>query len=361
MSDPLLKAVDLRWSGKGDFTLDVPSIEVLKGEVLVILGRSGSGKSTLLRCLGLLEKPKAGKIFWDGAELSNGREALAVRRKMALVQQKPCLFDMTVDDNIAYGLAIRGVERGAVRKRVKEAMELLHIGYLSGRGTMALSGGEAHRVSLARALVTDPELLLIDEPFLSLDHSLRIHLRRDVKSILREKGISAVYITHERDDALFMADRVAVMSSGNLVQIGDPAEIFNRPASLEVAKCVGFETVWEGSVEKSVDGLLDIRVGNTLVQAVSDEITSGKVFVTIRPEEVTLIKGGHRDLTSARNCIAGKVVSLEPQTAVYRVVVDAGFPLVAYITKQSSEEMGLKAGDDVTSTFKAHSVHVIGR
>ncbi len=361
MSAPLLKAFDLRWSGKGAFLLDIPSIEVMKGEVLVILGTSGSGKSTLLRCLGLLDRPNGGMILWEEGVVKGEAEALRIRRKMALVQQKPCLFDMTVDENIAYGLVIRKTKRAVIDRKVKEAMKLLHIEHLSGRGIMALSGGEAHRVSLARALITKPELLLIDEPFLSLDHSLKVHLRRDVKEILRSHCMTALYVTHERDDALFMADRVAVMAGGRIVQIGTPTEIFNRPSSLEVAQCVGFETVCEGVVENCSEGLLDIRVGSSLIQAVTQDISSGNVFVTVRPEEVTLIRGDRKDTTSARNCMAGKVTSLEHQMAVCRVTVDTGFPLVAYITKLSHCEMNLQVGDTVTSTFKAHSVHVIER
>ncbi|MGV8119497.1 MAG: ABC transporter ATP-binding protein [Candidatus Xenobiia bacterium LiM19] len=361
MSAPLLKAVDLRWSSKGSFVLDIPSFEVMKGEVLVILGQSGSGKTTLLRFLGLLDRPERGRIIWEGLNVTSARDFLKVRRKMALVQQKPCLFDMTVNENVAYGLAIRKTGREIMDRKVKEAMKLLHIEYLAGRGIMALSGGEAHRVSLARALVTEPELLLIDEPFLSLDYSLKAHLRQELKRILRESRMTALYITHERNDALFMADRVAVMVGGKIVQSGTAAEVFNRPSSLEVAKSVGFETVCEGTVVSSREGLLDIRVGSSLIQAVSSEISSGDVFVTIRPEEVVLARGERKDTISARNCIVGKVNSVEPQSAMCRVSVDAGFPLVAYITKQSQEEMNLQTDDIVTSMFKAHSVHVIER
>jgi len=361
MSAPLLQAVDLRWSSKGSFVLEIPSFGVMQGEVLVILGASGSGKSTLLRFLGLLDKPDSGRIIWKGRHVKTVNDCLNVRRKMALVQQKPCLFDMTVDENIAYGPAIRKMGRDAVAMKVREAMKLLHIEHLAGRGVVALSGGEAHRVSLARALITEPELLLIDEPFLSLDYSLKVHLRQELKRILRESCTTALYITHERNDALFMADKVAVMVGGKIVQSGTPAEVFNRPSSLEVAKSVGFETVCEGAVEKSREGLLDIRVGSSVIQAVSTEISTGDVFITIRPEEVTLVRGELNDIISARNCVVGKVTSVEPQAAVYRVSVDAGFPLTAYITRQSQAEMNLKAGDIVTSTFKAHSVHVIGR
>ena len=225
----------------GDRTiLEVRSLDIAPGEILAILGPNGAGKSTLLRVMGLLERPAEGKVFFRGVEPAP-RERLAVRRRMATVFQEPLLLGASVYANVALGLKLRGLDRTSIAARVGPWLERLGIGHLAARSVRTLSGGEAQRASLARALVLEPELLLLDEPFSSLDGPTREELLADLSAILRDGGMTTVFVTHDRNEAAVLADRVGVLIGGRLLQLGPTAEVFARPKNEAVARFVGRE------------------------------------------------------------------------------------------------------------------------
>jgi len=341
--------------------LSVPHLEVRVGEVLAVVGPNGAGKSTLLQVMALLEQPAAGDVFFDGRRVEGDR--LPYRRRMAVLFQEPLLLDTSVEKNVRSGLSLRGLPRGEQAQRTAYWLERLGIAHLARRPARSLSGGEAQRVSLARALALEPEVLLLDEPFAALDPSIRESFLNDLEGILREGRLTTVFVTHDRTEALRLGERVAVMMDGSIRQVGTAAEVFATPVDEEVAAFVGVETIVRGRVQSLADGLATIDVGGAAVQAMVPSLDSGgEVLVCLRPEDVVLEPAGlDSHPTSARNHLRGTVRRITTIGGQVRVVLDCGFTLVALITKQSLEEMSLGAGDEVVASFKATAAHVIPR
>jgi tungstate transport system ATP-binding protein len=356
---PVLGARGIRVRYGAADVLDVGELDVRRGEVLAIVGPNGSGKSTLLRVLALLETPTAGEVRMDG-RLVDPANALTERRRMATVFQQPALARASVADNVALGLRFRGVAAHEVAARVDRWLARLRIDALRDRSARSLSGGEAQRVALARALVLEPEVLLLDEPFAALDAPARAALIPEVGEILRADGVTTVLVTHDRAEAQALADRVAVLLDGRIRQLDDTARVFWAPASEEVARFVGVETIVEGQVESVQGGVATVAVGLRRVEVVAEASVGERVRVAIRPEDVTLLATGEPwPITSVRNRLDGVVSTVVASTPSVRVVVDCGFPLVAALTARSVRELGLRPGVAVTTVFKASAAHLI--
>jgi len=339
--------------------LRVPHLDVIEGEVLAVLGPNGAGKSTMLQVLGLLERPATGEVLFGG-ELALGRE-LELRRRMAAVFQDPLLLDRSVAANVGLGLSLRGMPRRERTERVDRWLARFDIDGLAHRSCRHLSGGEAQRVSLARAFVLEPEILLLDEPFSALDQPTRDSLVGELASVLAETAVTAVFVTHDRDEAARLAHRVAVLAGGDLRQVGPTAEVYSTPADETVARYVGVETVAPARVLTSNDGLVILGVGEAQVEAVANGFPADEALVCLRPEDVVLYPGGVDVPGSARNHLRGVVRRITPSGAEVRVAVDCGFPLIASITRRSLEELGLAVGSAVVASFKATAVHLIAR
>jgi tungstate transport system ATP-binding protein len=356
----VLEIRDLLVCRAGRPVLQVPQLDILDKETLAVIGPNGAGKSTLLLVLGRLIKIECGRLLFRGKQVDSLGD-LAYRRKIGLVFQDPLLLDVSVFDNVAAGLRFRGLANHLVRPRVNLWLERLGIAGLAKRPGRSLSGGEAQRVSLARAFALDPDVLLLDEPFSSLDAPTRASLLEDFHSLIRSVSISTVFVTHDLDEALLLGDRVAVMLAGHLAQVGLPAEVFNAPADPEIARFVGVETVIPGRVLGCQGGLAQVEAGGFKFEAVG-EITAGRsVYLCLRPEDITIWAQPVEQASSARNKLAGRLVKLIPQGPLVKVVLDCGFPVVALITRSSAFELGLKPGDEVSASFKASVVHMIVR
>jgi tungstate transport system ATP-binding protein len=341
------------------FTLEVPALDVGAGEVLAVIGPNGSGKSTLLRVLGLLERPEAGQVLVGGRPV-DARDALAERRRTATVFQEPLLADTTVAANVALGLRFRGVGGAEVERRVPRWLARLGVGALGARAARTLSGGEAQRVALARALVLEPELLLLDEPFASLDQPSRTALIADLGTILRQDRITTVLVTHHRGEAQALADRVAVLIGGRLCQLDETARVFHAPASEDVARFVGVETIVTGRVLGREAGVTRVEVAGHTLEVAAPVETGARVRLAIRPEDVTLRLPGERGgASSARNALTGSVARITVTDAGVRILVECGFPLVALVTPRSVTDLGLVEGMQVAAQFKASALHVI--
>ncbi len=355
----LLKVEDLLVRRGGVTVLDIPALEVLQGQVLSLIGPNGAGKSTLMLTLAGLLKPAGGNLFFRGERIADG--GFAYRRRIAMVFQEPLLFDMTVFGNVAAGLKIRGVGRGETDRTVPEYLERFGISHLAKRSARKLSGGEAQRTSLARAFVTRPEIVFLDEPFSALDPPTREALTGDLERILRETHTTAIASTHDQTEALRLADRIAVVNEGRIAQIGPVAEVMNRPVDEFVASFVGVETVLPGRVLRTSNGVFVAAVEGGEIQAVGHVRTGDGVLCCIRPEQVTLSTNTPFSESSARNVFAGTIRKITPLGLFIRVRVDCGFDIVAYVTRQSLEELALAEGKAVTASFKATAVHVIPR
>jgi tungstate transport system ATP-binding protein len=276
-----------------------------------------------------------------------------------MVFQEPLLFDTTVFNNIASGLRIRGIEKDKTHARVTEQLERFGIKHLSQRSARTLSGGEAQRTSLGRAFALQPEVLLLDEPFASLDPPTRDSLIEDLESVLHQTRTTAIFATHDRLEALRLSNRIAVMNGGSILQIGSPEEVMNRPASEFVASFVGVETILAGRAIKKDGGTFVASVSGQEIEAVGDVHLGETVVLCVRPENVTLLIRPSQEGTSARNIFPGRIVKITSLGLYQKVHLDCGFPLVAYVTNHSLEELSLAEGKEVKASFKATAVTVM--
>jgi tungstate transport system ATP-binding protein len=338
--------------------LAVPRLDVREGEVLAAVGPNGSGKSTLIQVIALLERPASGRVVMDGEPVSGS--PLRYRRRMSVVFQEPLLLDTSVEGNVRAGLLLRGISGAAAGRRAARWLEQFGIAHLARRSARTLSGGEAQRTSLARAMVLEPELLLLDEPFAALDAPTRAALIDDLDRVLSQSRTTTVFVTHDRGEALRLGDRVAVLMNGGIRQIGSPSEVFAAPADPEVAAFVGIETIVPGRVRSVTDGLARVEVCGRELEA-SAQGVEGDVLVCVRPEDVVLSLPAEAPPSSARNRVPATIRRITPAGPHARVELDAGFPLVAFITNRSLEDLGVDAGRRVVATFKATAVHLIPR
>jgi tungstate transport system ATP-binding protein len=255
------------------------------------------------------------------------------------------------------------LDRRTIDRRVQPWLERLDIGHLMRRRARSLSGGEAQRTSLARALALDPEILFLDEPFSPLDPPTREALLLDLERILRETGITTVFVTHDRDEAFMFGDRIAVLIGGKLLQTGPTTEVFARPENLEVAHFVGFDTKIPGVVESASEQSAQVRVNGGYAQVVGNYHAGEQLFLCLRPEDITVgLPGAEGAKPSACNQLHGKALKVTPWGAHYRVAAACGENrLVAFIARPSFLGLKIAEGDEIVASFKASAVHVIKR
>jgi len=275
--------------------VDDLSLEVSESEMLVLVGPSGCGKTTSLRCLAGLERPTSGRISIGERVVTAIDEGAFVppeKREIGMVFQSYAIWPhMTVFENVAYPLRAIGVPRQALRERVMGALELVHLKALAERYSSQISGGQQQRVALARSLVAEPKLLLFDEPLSNLDASLRLQMRVEIKELQSRLGFTAVYVTHDQTEAMAIANRIAIMDNGVLLQVGSPREIYESPANSFVAGFMGTTNLLKGKVADSDGRSACVGIGDGIEVRVADPPSVGaddEVFVSIRPEELSL-------------------------------------------------------------------------
>jgi molybdate/tungstate transport system ATP-binding protein len=337
-----------------EFKLQEINLEVKQGEYFVILGPTGAGKTLLLETIAGFYIPDRGEVWLEGREVTC---VPSEKRGIGFIYQDYSLFPhMTVEQNILFGLRVQNTSATETnRKRVQELMEWLNISQLAHRYPRTLSGGEQQKVAIARAIAIKPRILLLDEPLSALDRRTQDYLRDELKRVKAEFGITMVHVTHDQTEAMLLADRIAVMMQGRIVQVGTPREIFNKPLNEELADFVGIENILPGVIRSNEQGIIEIEVdSSTVVYAVS-EFRDGAVKVFVRPENIILSK--HVDQSSARNVMKGQIERQYEAGPLVRVKLDNG--LVSLITRQARDELKLQQGDEVFATFKATAVHVV--
>ncbi|HJW90648.1 MAG TPA: ABC transporter ATP-binding protein [Anaerolineales bacterium] len=324
---PVLNLINIHKSYSSLPVLRGISFELQAGEVLGVLGPSGSGKSTLLMILAGLEKPERGEIRWNG-ELIN--ETPPHRRGFGLMFQDYVLFPhMNVFANIAFGLRMAWLAPGEIKARVEEMLELVGLAGFEGRDVNTLSGGEQQRVALARALAPQPRLLMLDEPLGSVDRTLRERLMVDIREILRQMGQTAIYVTHDQEEAFALSDRIVLIRAGTVEQAGAPQEIYRRPASLFVARFLGLGNLINGEA-RPIEGrtVLHTRIG----PFPSPTSTSGPVIVLLRPEAARLAPTGDFSIkgqvaeASFRGSQCRLVVAMEGERLTFDFPSNADLP-----------------------------------
>jgi molybdate transport system ATP-binding protein len=339
--------------GSLDLRVDV---QVADGEVLAVLGPNGAGKSTLLRVLAGLLPPDDGRAIVDGQpwdDVPGGTRLPAHRRSVGVVFQDALLFPhLTIAHNVEFGLRTRGVGRAARQDAAAAWLARVGLDGMAGRHPAELSGGQAQRAALARALVGEPALLLLDEPLSALDARTRLEVRAELRRHLAAFPGSTVLVTHDPVDAMALADRVVVLEDGRTVQAGTPAEVSRRPRTDYVARLVGLSLL-PGTGEGRTVRLED---GGTV--AVTEDV-SGPVFAAVRPESVALYLA--RPEGSPRNVWPARLVGATPHGATVRCELDGEVSLVADVTATSFAELGLAPGSEVWATVKASEVAVYAR
>ena len=337
--------------GALDLSVD---IEVRPGEVLALLGPNGAGKSTLLRCLAGLAAVDAGRIMIDSNAVDDPAVAAFVEpedRSVGFVFQNYVLFEhMTIVENVAFGLRASGTPKARALATAHDWLKRVGLAELAAVRPKALSGGQAQRVALVRALATSPRVLLLDEPLAALDVGTRATVRRDLHRHLESFEGMAILVTHDPVDAYALADRVAILDAGRIVQIGTLAEVTARPRSRYGADLVGVNLV-SGNVS---EGVLATSSGARVVIA---DAPAGPSLAIIRPHSISLVRD-HPEGSSARNVWAGTVAEIDRLGERARVSIDGLLPLTAEITVAALEAMQLRSGDDLFATVKATDIEV---
>ncbi len=269
-------------------------LDVNEGEILTLLGPSGCGKTTTLRCVAGLEKPEEGDIVIDGKPMLSDGFVPPSKRGIGMVFQNYAVWPhMRVFGNIVYGMKLQGIPRQSIRERAQQVLELVGLSGLEERYPSQLSGGQQQRVALARALVRNPKVLLLDEPLSNLDAKLREKMRFEIKSLVRRMGITSVYVTHDQAEAMVISDRIAVMDSGNVVQIGTAQEIYEKPANRFVADFIGTMNFMSGEVVQVLKDTDAVYVRTEFSEkmlcktpGITATTPGKKVYASIRPEDV---------------------------------------------------------------------------
>jgi putative spermidine/putrescine transport system ATP-binding protein len=281
------------------------SIAVARGEFVSLLGPSGCGKTTLLRIIAGLLTPDTGTISVAGHDLTR---IAAHKRNIGVVFQNYALFPhLTVAENIAFGLHARRIPKAEVAQRVAEALSLVRMEEFATRGVTSLSGGQQQRIAVARSIAVKPALLLLDEPFSALDRKLRETMQIELRRLLRDLGITSIFVTHDQDEALVMSDRIAVMDEGRIEHFGIASEIYGRPKSLFVLEFVGQSTRMHGTTLTSGAGVVGVETALGHVRSPGAFLSGSKVVVAVRPEMITLGEGPPSEYNSLRAVLADVV------------------------------------------------------
>ncbi len=298
MSGVHIEAVDLVFRYGDTVALDGLSLAVPEGSVTVVVGPSGGGKTTLLQVIAGLAEPERGDVRFDGVSVLG---LPSEKRDLGVVFQSYALFPhLTVEDNVAFGLVVRGLARRSARRRVSEVLERLEIHRLARRLPSQLSGGERQRVALARALAFGPRALLLDEPLAALDARLRLALRDDVAERLRQAGLSALYVTHDQEEAMAIGDRVAVVHRGRVEQVGTPEDLYQRPATTFVARFFGEANFIAGRWEAEARRFVSELGAWELPPGVAAPAAAGEAELMVRPEALRPAAGGERPHLAGR-------------------------------------------------------------
>ncbi len=263
------------------------SLEIRQGEFFTLLGPSGCGKTTLLRIIAGFTKPDSGMVWIGDVRL----DALpAHRRDIGMVFQNYAIFPhLTVFDNVAYGLRARRVPDADIRRRVEEALRLVHLEAQATRMPHQLSGGQQQRVATARALVIQPRILLMDEPLSNLDAKLRVEMRTEIRRLQRDLGITTIYVTHDQEEALAISERLAVMNAGRVEQVGLPWDVYQAPGSAFVAQFIGASNALSGRLVGTEGEWARVEIGGWIVRARRAGVATGRALVVFRPEAVELL------------------------------------------------------------------------
>ncbi|OPX86480.1 MAG: Maltose/maltodextrin import ATP-binding protein MalK [Pelotomaculum sp. PtaB.Bin104] len=358
MTEKVIEAKKINLTIGQHHILDIDYFSVHQGETVALIGPNASGKSTLLKVLMLLQRPTAGELFLKGEKV-DWNKPLSYRRRMAMVFQEPLLLDTSVYKNIEAGLKLRGVNKKLIPEKIALWLNRLSIEHLARRSVRFLSGGESQRVSIARALALEPEVLFLDEPFSALDAPTRVALTVELAEIIKETGITSIFVTHDYSEITIMAETVTVLDYGRVIQSAPAREVLARPADRVVASLVGVENAIPGLVNERSDSGFTVQAGSQLLQAPAVAGLAGdKVYILLRPDEVKIT--GSRSI-DWDNSLQGTVSELLPQGYQFKAVLDCGFPLKVILSPDQVIGGEVTKGSEVFVNFNTGKLHLIDR
>ena len=312
------------------------SLGIGRGEFVSLLGPSGCGKTTLLRLIAGLLKPEAGTITVGGRELTR---LPAHRRNVGVVFQSYALFPhLSVADNVAFGMRAQGKGKAEVSAQVERSLALVQMSAFADRPVTALSGGQQQRIAVARALAVEPALLLLDEPFSALDRKLRETMQIELRQLLRKLEITAIFVTHDQDEALIMSDRIAVMNAGQIEQLDTPTAVYARPESLYVLEFVGQSTCLAGRVSGNAGGEVEVETAIGPIRAPGRWSMGAEVVVAVRPESTQLGEGSESGYNTIRLTVSD-IVFQGSRTMLHFAAVGAGDRLLAELSRLPSADI----------------------
>ena len=322
------------------------NLQVKEKELVSLLGPSGCGKTTTLRIIAGFEKPDQGKVYIRDQEVSR---LPAERRDVGMVFQNYALFPhMTVQQNIAFPMKLAKLSKKQIQKQVQEYLTLVKLEGFGNRYPQQLSGGQRQRVALVRALAKNPKILLLDEPLSALDAKIREELRGEIRKLQQKVEITAVYVTHDQEEALSISDRVVVMHQGHIEQVGTPMEIYNTPHSLFVASFVGSMNFFEGEVVFNDHYLLRWK-NHSLKINLADPAPSDKVILAVRPELMTIARS-ESEIPEGFNVIRGRITLMVFLGSIIRLELSTGEATLK-IDLPAEKSIGLSLGDEVFACF----------
>jgi molybdate/tungstate transport system ATP-binding protein len=335
----------------GEFSLRGINLSIKENEYFVILGPTGTGKTVILELISGMYTPDSGQIKFNGIDITKLDPA---DRQIGYVAQDYLLFPhLDVKANILFGLNAKKIPKAVKEQKLQEIVNLLDLKHLLHRDPSTMSGGEQQRVAIARTLITNPKILLLDEPLGALDPRTQEIFQQELKKLHEKIKTTTIHITHNFSEAIILADRIAVVHNGKIVQVGTPDEIFTKPRSCLVAHFTGMENIFSGEIQELNDSKMFI---SSKVRFHVVTKATGRVYAAIRPEDIIISKDTIN--SSARNVLKGKIVEIIPQGALVKIRIDIGIPLTALITRQSCEDLKLASGQTVYTVFKSTSVHV---
>jgi ABC-type sugar transport system ATPase subunit len=342
----------------GEFSLRGATLRIESGEYFVVLGPTGAGKTVLLECIAGLHKVDRGQVWLEGREVTG---FLPEDRNVGYVPQDYVLFPhISLRDNIEFSLVLKGAPRAHIDGRVKLLSEMLGIRHLLDRPPRTLSGGEQQRGALARALAPEPTVLLLDEPLSALDEGTRGELIQELDHISRVIGTTVIHVCHNFEEALELADRIAVMDKGNVVQVGKPAEVFRRPLNGFVARFVGAQNLFPvASVDPAGD---EITLEGGVRLRVACTAEGAKLMASVRPEEIAVRRAADEDGAGPRageNTIACTLKRIDDRGRYARLSLEGDLPLVVALTQQAFAATGAAEGDRLLAAFPPQAVHLL--
>jgi spermidine/putrescine ABC transporter ATP-binding subunit len=341
MPKPIISIRNVSKRFPGVIAVDDVNVEIMENEFFALLGPSGCGKTTLLRMIAGFETPTGGEIIIDGQDMARTPPN---ERPVNMVFQSYAVFPhMTVADNVAYGLKVTGVERSEIDTRVKEALEMVQLDHLGARKPDQLSGGQRQRVALARALVKRPKVLLLDEPLSALDAKLRESMQLELARLQQTVGITFIIVTHDQDEALSMADRIAVMHQGAVRQLAPLEELYESPNSRFVADFIGKVNLFDGKVTGNTGNKVNVEVaGIGKIPVQSDKAMSGDIALAVRPEKIRLSK---KKPTGGAVAIPGEIAAWAYYGDTSHMFIDTRDGLRISVTVQNENRDTVETAD----------------